>query len=54
MVKVLNKNHVEYLDVKDEFGRPEQCDLFSDGLHPNDKGHEKLADIIAKYIKTKQ
>ena len=45
MLEVLNKEKVEYWDIKDELGDP-NSDLFYDGLHPNDKGHERIAEII--------
>ena len=53
MTEVLNSNNLEVLDLKDEFGKPEESDLYQDGLHPNDKGHLKLANFIVDYIKAK-
>ena len=38
------------LDVKDLMGKPEDTDLYADGLHPNDKGHAKLAEILADFV----
>ena len=30
-----------------------QCDSYTvDGLHPNDKGHEKIADLLIAYLKS--
>ena len=52
--EVVEKNDIKYFDVKDQFGKPEDTDLFSDGLHPNDKGHQKLAEILANYIAKRQ
>ena len=51
MKEVLDLNHIKCLDIKDEFGKPNESDLFYDGLHPNAKGHLKLAELIAKAIK---
>ena len=53
MVKILNYYDINILDVKDLMGRPEESDLYGDGLHPNDKGHLKLANLIVEYIKAK-
>ena len=47
--EVLNKYGITYLDFKDEFADP-AGDLFGDGLHPNDKGHAKLASLLADYF----
>ena len=43
---------IRVLDIKDEIGKAEKNPLIKDGLHPNDKGHEKIADLIVDYIKT--
>ena len=53
--QILEKNGINYIDTFN-YGLPkpittlnENC--FADGLHPNDKGYEMLADIVIKYIK---
>ena len=46
------KYGIEYLDIKDEFGKAEGNNLLEDGLHPNDEGHKLLADLISKKIKS--
>ena len=51
MSEVLQSNDIEYLDIKDKLGRPKETDYFGDGLHPNDKGHYLIAEILARYIK---
>lgn len=46
----------DVLDFQNIFGMPEDnlpSDLYQDGLHPNDKGHELLAKLIVEYIKGK-
>ena len=50
IVEVLNKHNIEYWDIKDELGDPTN-DLYYDGLHPNDKGHEKIAEIIINKLR---
>ena len=49
MLEVLDKEKVEYWDIKDELGDP-NSDLFYDGLHPNDKGHERITEIIIERL----
>ncbi len=42
---------IETLDLSSYFGEPTTgapSDKFQDGLHPNDKGHEIIAEVIAK------
>ena len=51
MVEVLTNRQITILDIKDEMGKPEGNPLLADGLHPNDKGHKKLATLIANFIK---
>ena len=36
-------------DFLDAAGRP-RTDLYLDGLHPNEKGHEVMAERVAKVI----
>ena len=32
---------------------PAQCRAFSaDGLHPNDRGHERIADCLIRFLET--
>lgn len=54
--EVLDYYGVEYLDLSDKFyvpDTPAYGELFSDGLHPNVKGHRLLADCLVEYLKTK-
>lgn len=41
---------VEYIEVFDEFYKPGYENLLEDGLHPNDKGHQLLEDIIREHL----
>ena len=54
MLEIINKYDIDVFDVKDLMGRPEETDLYQDGLHPNDKGHQKLAELLSDYIKAKK
>lgn len=47
--EVLDKYQIRYLDFRDEFDES----MLMDGLHPNDLGHELLANLIVDYIKHK-
>lgn len=53
MSKILKSYNIEIFDIKDLVGKPGESDLFGDGLHPNDKGHLKIANLIVDYIKAK-
>ena len=52
MKEVLNKYEIPYLDFIDKFGKSEGNPMLSDGLHPNDVGHEFIAKEIVNYIKS--
>lgn len=54
MLEVLNKYQIEVFDIKDIFGKEENNDLYFDGLHPNDKGHQLIAELIVNYIKNRK
>lgn len=52
--KILDKAGIKYLDFAGKFPLPESNtgdDLTTDGLHPNIKGHEFLANLIADELK---
>lgn len=51
MFDILQNYNIEILDIKDQFGKAEGSDLYADHVHPNDKGHQKLAELIADYIR---
>ena len=53
MKELCNKYGFDYFDIKDIVGKAEKNPLLTDGLHPNDKGHKLLANLIASYIKLK-
>ena len=52
IIEVLNKHNIKYLDFRNNFGEAENSPLLSDGLHPNDKGHDLLARLIVEFIKS--
>ena len=51
MVEVLNKYGIKVLDIKDKIGKGEDNPLLLDGLHPNDDGHQLIAELVCDYIK---
>ena len=51
-IRTIAKNYgITVLDFKDKIGRAENNPLIADGLHPNDKGHHRLAELLADYFK---
>ena len=50
MIKVLLKYNIRILDIKDDFGKAEGNPLLLDGLHPNDLGYQKIAQLIVQFI----
>ena len=50
--EVVGSYGIKILDIKDQMGKAEGNPLLCDGLHPNDAGHQKLAELISEYIKT--
>ena len=53
---VLEYYGIEYLDLSDKFyvpSAPIYDELFSDGLHPNSKGHALLANCLIEYLTKK-
>ncbi len=54
-IAVLNKRGVKYVDFRNDMPLPTvdtPTEYYQDGLHPTDKGHELLADLICNYIKS--
>lgn len=51
MAEVLKERNITMFDIKDEIGKAENNPLIEDGLHPNDLGHNKIANLISNYIK---
>lgn len=52
-ISICNELGIEYLDYRNELGHPNNDKnegYFKDGLHPNDKGHQLLADLLSKVI----
>ena len=50
--EVLDKYQINYLNFKKRIGKAENNPLLLDGLHPNDAGHELLANLIVEHIKS--
>ena len=48
---IINKRKILILDIKDQIGKAENNPYFADGIHPNDLGHKKIAELISEYIK---
>ena len=51
--EVLDFYGVEYLDFSEYFPTPQgspKCEWAEDGLHPNDAGHKRLADLLIDYL----
>jgi lysophospholipase L1-like esterase len=52
--KVCLENNIDFIEVFNESIASDYVDLlFSDGVHPNDKGHEYLAQKVLHYIEDK-
>ena len=52
--EIVTKNNIDILDIREEMG-PGICNpLLHDGLHPNEKGHKRLAELICEYIKNEK
>lgn len=50
ITEVVESYGITVLDIKDQVGRPENTNNFEDGLHPNDSGHRKIAEILVNFI----
>ncbi len=50
IVNTANQFGIGVLDIASEFGPAEGNPLIADGLHPNDEGHQKIAELICEYI----
>ena len=50
MKEVVDSYGIKYLDLKDKIGPAKDNPYIADGLHPNDKGHHLLAELITDYI----
>ena len=51
LLQVLKVYGIEALDFREEFGKAENSPLYFDHVHPNDDGHQKLAELLIKYLK---
>ncbi len=54
ITEVVESYGITVLDIKDQVGRPENNNNFEDGLHPNDNGHRKIAEILVNFISKRQ
>lgn len=55
-IAVLDDMSMRYLDFRDSFPTPAvntPTEYFQDGLHPTNKGHELIADMISDYVRQK-
>ena len=55
-IAVLDDMGMRYLDFRDSFPTPAvntPTECFQDGLHPTNKGHELIADMISDYVRQK-
>ena len=55
-IAVLDDLGMRYLDFRDSFPTPAvntPTEYFQDGLHPTNKGHELIADMISDYVRQK-
>ena len=51
LLSVLKRYGIESLDLREEFEKAENSTLYFDRVHPDDEGHQKLAELLIKYIK---
>ena len=51
LVDIVKSYDIKIFDMKEEMGPGENNPLFEDGLHPNDLGHQKMAELLVDYIK---
>ena len=58
MRKIISSYKIDFVDLyKNGFPRPTtytEGEYTVDGLHPNDRGYEVIADCIFEYIKSKK
>ena len=48
--KMCKSQHISFINVYDEFTKKGHKKLLRDGLHPNSKGHELLAELIRPFF----
>jgi len=57
MREILSENEIDYIDLYENgFPKPltDKGDEYTvDGLHPNDKGHRLIANLVCEYIRKK-
>lgn len=52
LMTIVNSYGIKIKDIKDEIGKAENNPYIADGLHPNDLGHQKIAELLSEYIKS--
>lgn len=50
LIQIVNSYNITLLDISEQFGKAENNPLLEDGLHPNDLGHRKLAELISDFL----
>jgi lysophospholipase L1-like esterase len=48
--EVCNKEVVSFIGVFDKFFKSDYKKLLQDGVHPNSEGHEKIFEIVKKFL----
>lgn len=51
LLQVLSHYGVGYMDIRDKFPPQKFSELTADGLHPNAKGNQIIADSVCDYLK---
>ncbi|OGG26216.1 hypothetical protein A2960_04540 [Candidatus Gottesmanbacteria bacterium RIFCSPLOWO2_01_FULL_39_12b] len=54
IINVCKKENLDFIGIFDEFAKTEISKLIADGLHPNDKGHEIIAEVVEKHLHDKK
>jgi len=49
--KIANENNMTCIDINQAFEGKEPEDLLLDGMHPNDRGHELISELLFPHIK---
>lgn len=47
---VCAKNKIGFIEILEEFKKLDYKNLLEDGLHPNSKGHEKIFEIVKRFL----
>ncbi len=52
--KVCSEEKVDFIEIFEHFMNEDYKTLLYDGVHPNAKGHEKIYEIVKKYLEGKE